>query len=482
MLGAALWCGASARADLQVDGDRLKVATSNIRLVFQGGEIAEITNRLTGERVSYGLQRKDPLTAMLQADGRPAPLRSDGWRRGHDNAEGREAAQTVLRDMTHTVWLNVVLDKENDDVVVAAWGESSRPGVSGYRLAVRSLDLSAGSLIVPTCTGLDYRRTDARTSLRLEYPSRWLAQMLVWQCAEGGVVFYSRDREAAFKAVTLMRRGDYADVGLETRANGPWVKQTSAPHAEWRINAYKGSWQVPAAGYRALMGFLSPRPAVPESRLWPSQITAVEPVPEAADGKWLADVAARRPPARTLLLMEKWAEGGPPDYRMSDEASSFLARAHERGFYVMVSVRCDRARRDWPGLSALRGAEMRPSGTGGASDNGTVLMHPGSTAWRRALIAQLRETLGGERPDALLLLGGTYAPDEADADSGRNGLEGSLALLKEIQAAFPDLVLATEDVNERVLPLTRLARRLPAGDATAHALTSFLFGPALVWF
>ncbi len=481
-LGAVLAATPSAHADLQVDGDRLRVATANIRLVFQGGEIAEITNRLTGERVSYGLQRKDPLTAMLRPGGTGAPLRSDGWRRGHENAEGREAAQTVLRDLTHTVWLNVLLDKDNDDVVVEAWGESSRPGVSGYRLAVRSLDLTAGSLIVPTKTGLEYKRADTRSSLRFEYPNHWLAQMLVWQCAEGGVVLYSRDREDAFKAVTMTRRGDYADLGVETRANEPWAKQTSVPHAQWRINAYKGSWQVPASGYRTLMGFLGPRPDVPEKRLWPSQITTVEPVPEVANDEWLRELAGRRPPARTLLLMGNWAEGGPPDYRMSDQAAGFLARARDRGFFTMVTARCDRVRSDWPGLPALRDARIHATAGDGAQDAGTALMNPASSAWRRALIAQLRQTFGGERPDALLLVGATYAPLEVDSASGRNGLEGSTALLKDIQAAFPDLVLASDEVNERVLPYVRLARRLPAGDATAHALTSYLFGTTLLWF
>jgi len=146
----------TADADLRIDGDRLTVSTSNIRLVFQGGDIISITNRLTGDAVAYGLHRPPPLSGVLTEDGRSIPLRSDGWRRGHENAENREAAQTVLRNLTHTVWMNVILDKDTEDVTIGTWSESRTQGVMGLGVALRNLDLSAGRLIVPTDTGFEY--------------------------------------------------------------------------------------------------------------------------------------------------------------------------------------------------------------------------------------------------------------------------------------------------------------------------------------
>lgn len=483
---AAVWLVSAAAntcaGDLRIDGARLTVATPTLRAVFQGGEIAEITNRLTGERVAYGLQRKDPMTAMLNADGQPAPLKSDGWRRGRENREGRESAQTVLRDLTHTVWLNVMLDKETDDLVVATWGESSKAGVKGHRIALRSLDLTGGRLIVPTPGGLQYTRDDKRTEVSIRYPSEWLAQMLVWQCKEGGVVVYSRDVDNRFKGLSLSRRGDYADIALETHANGPWARQTSVPYVEWRINAYKGDWQVPASGYRALMNFARPRASPPEKRLWPSQVQRVESVPADAGTPWLERIAAEAPPGRTVLFLSDWNEGGPPDRRMSDNAARFIDAAHARGFYVMVSLNLHLARRDWPRFGALARHEARENGASGPPVGGPATMNPAARPWRAALIRELRDTFAGTRPDALFLENAAFAPNTADDDSGTGGLDGAVQLLEEVQAALPDMVLAADAVNEVILPHVRIAKRLPQDGSNSHPITEFLFGPSLVWF
>ncbi len=477
---AVLLTAGHSRADLRIEGDRLTVATSNIRIVFQGGDIVEITNRITGERVAYGLQRRPPLSAMMGADGKTFPLRSDGWRRGHENAEGREAAQTVLRDLTRTVWLNVILDKDTDDVTIGTWGESRVEGVMGHCIAVRNLDLSIGRLIVPTATGLEYGRADARKELRLAYPAEWRAQMVVWQCPEGGIVIYSRDADSICKGLQAIRTGDYADVLLETRADGPWESQSSVPYVEWRINAYRGGWQVPASGYRSLMQALRPGTVPPESRLWASQIREVLEVPDGAGDRWLAEVVQAHTPARTLLFLKEWATSGPPDYRMTDAAATFLGKAHDRGFYVMVPVHVQQARQEWIGGKNLQ--RSRAKGVSDADSGGLAQMNPASVSWRRALIAALRDAFGGARPDAMYLVDAATVITEEDPDTGKRGTVGLTLLLKELQAAFPDMVLGADGVHEIVLPYIRISRRPAEIQGSSHPITQYLFGPSVLWF
>ena len=464
--------------ELRIDGDRLHVATANIRMTFQGGDIVEITNRLTGERVAYGLQRRQPLTGTVSDSGEAVALRSDGWRRGHENAEGREAAQTVLHGKDYTMWVNVILDRETDDVAIGIWAESSGPGVSAARLGVRSLDLGVGSLIIPTTGGFEYAKSRTEVNLTLPYPSEWVAQMLIWQSREGGLVLYSRDDENRYKAICLTRRGDYIDLGLEARAGKPWARATSVPYVEWRINAYKGGWQVPASGYKRLMSFLRPRDPAPESRLWVGQIQKVVEVPDRADGSWLDQLTKTTVPARTLILLTDWHESGPPDYRMTYRASVFISKARERGFCVMVPVHLQCARPGY-GSRSSGGAGESPGPNG---PDELQIMNPASNAWRRTLLRELREAFAGTRPDALLLLDGANVVEESDGTSSSTGLEGLLTLLSELQSAFPDIVLGTDGLHELLLPYVRIAQRPSSTAKPGHPITDFLFGDQVLWF
>lgn len=461
-----------ACADLRIDGDRLHVATGNIRMVFQGGDIVEITNRRTGEKVSSGLSRRNPMTGIVTATGQVVPLRSDGWRRGRENEEGREAAQTVLRGPNQTIWLNVVLDKETDDVVVGLWAESSVMGVRGARLAIRNLDLSVGELMLPTLRDPVYTRTHRQTERLVTYPSEWLSQMLIWQNKAGGIVFYSRDEEQCYKAVNLSRQGDYVDLTLETRAPGPWDRATSVPFVEWRINAYEGTWRVPAAGYKRLMAFLWPRTTPPESRLWVGQVRTFVTVPEGAGQAWLDELAARERPARTVLVLENWSETPPPEYRMTYLASVFISAARARGFYVMLPVHVQQA--------AEAAGEQSSKET--SAVNSRTVMNPASRAWRSRVIRGLREAFAGTKPDALLILDGAEVVPDADAGSGRSGLWGMLELLRELQAAFPDVVLCSRGVHELLIPHIRIVKYPGEGPPRLPPLTEYLFGDMFVWF
>lgn len=475
----AVWLasvGSSVAADLRIDGDRLYVATANVRMVFRGGEVVEITNRVTGERYASGLQRLPPLTAMLTAAGDPVPLRCDGWRRGHENEEGREAAQTVLRSPRFTVWFNVVLDKETDDVAVGTWGESSGDGVMGARIAIRNLDLGVGRLLAPTATRFEYGGANTPPDVELAYPAEWLAQMVVWQGREGGLVIYSRDDENRYKGLHLRKRDGYLDMALETRAAGPWKDATSVPYVEWRINAFKGDWRVPASGYRKLMAFLHPRKAPPEQRLWAGQINKVIAVPPAAGDAWLDDVARKHPPARTLLLLEDWAEGDPPAYRLAYRAINLIDRAHARGFYVIVPLSIQHASKGW--LARARGVAAVASGS---DSSGSAIVNPASPAWRSALIRELREAFSGTRPDALLLQDAAEVVTEADRTTNRTGLEGLVRLLEELQAALPDVVLGSDGVHELILPHVRFVRRPQAAQSAPNPLTEYLFGDSVLW-
>jgi hypothetical protein len=252
------------------------------------------------------------------------------------------------------------------------------------------------------------------------------------------------------------------------------------PYLEWRINAYKGDWQVPASGYRMLMAALRERTSPPDVRLWAGQISRVIETPPNANDQWLAELVSKSAPARTLLLIKSWATSGPPDYRMTDEAATLIGKAHERGFYVMVPIYVQHARSDWAAARNMQRARLQRAQDVGPPN--TLCMNPGSEAWRRALIAALRDTFGGARPDALLLQDAHVAVVDADRATRVNGTRGLPRLLDELQAAFPDMVLGAEGLNEIILPHIRFCRQPRPGVGTNHPITDFLFGRSVIWF
>ncbi|NLI01539.1 MAG: hypothetical protein GX446_18845 [Chthonomonadales bacterium] len=473
----------ACRGDIAIAGDRLTVRSAHIRVVLRAGEVAEITNRLTDEVVSTGTGRLDPMTTALRVKGAAGPMRADGWRLAHEDAVRREAAQTVLRDGSTTVWLNVQVDPETQDIVIGAWGDSLQEGLQGFRLGVRSLDLTVGRLVVPTQRGLEYSRASGEPPEPIQYPGEWAAQMLVWQSAQGGVVFYSRDDESRYKRLHLARRGDRLDLGLETQAEAPWSRQTSVPHLEWRINAYRGDWRVPTAGYRALMSFLKPRAAPSDAQLWVGQIEAVVSV-GADDAAKLGDIARQRPPAKSLLLLNDWREGDDPARRMTERAGSLISRAHSMGFYVMVPVRITRASKQWDGLGRVARYQARDPVTGDRKlEDGGVVMNPASREWRAAVVRGLRSAFAGDCPDAMLILDGcSMLNDGAGRVDGRTAAEGLAAMMQDIQRAFPDMVLASDGLSELIWPHVRIARRPIAPEAHSRTLAAAIFGSTILWF
>ncbi len=484
--GFALSAGsASLHADIAVAGDRLTIRTPNVRVVMRGGEIVELTNRVTGEHVATGIGRIAPLTAALRVGNQATSLRYDGWRTAHEDDARRQAAQTVLRDGSTTVWLNVSVDEQTQDVVIASWGESLDAGLRGLQLGVRNLDLTRGRLLVPTHSGYEHSLATREQSRTIAYPREWTAQVLVWQAPEGGVVIYSRDDESRFKNLGITRRDERLDVALQTEAEAPWSKQTSIPHVEWRINAFKGDWRVPAQGYRALLGHVRPRSAPTEAQLWVGQIEAVETVTADMGKGELRALAQKRPPARTLLYLPVWGEGQGPDRKLTDREAALISEAHDLGFYMMLTVRVCHVEADWRGLERLARYRVRGNGATNAegAQSGLIPMSPAAGQWRAAVIRGLKEAFTGAAPDALMLLDASEVwNDDVGRIDGRTPTEGVVTLLREIQKAFPGMVLGSDGMNELIWPEIRIAQRPVPADKHSASLTAAIFGPTVLWF
>lgn len=467
-LSLALLAANRCLADIIINDQRMVIKTPNLEISFDGPDIVALTNRITGEQVAYGSSRGATVTAFESSRGARPAMRCTGWRQGSAALEGREAAMTTYHDLERTITIKVVTDGATGDVTVSADAVSRVDRTRSLTLGLRNVDLSGASVILPTREPLTIDSRSTPQSGRWTYPGELAAQMVILQAKLGGVVIYSRDEDAVAKQLVLARRGNYADLGLVTEAPAPWEQNDTVPLIEWRINAYKGDWKVPARGYNGLLGYLKSPVIAAGRRAWLDKVERVVEVPRPAiSGAIIKAIAAGGKPAATLLLLRDWrasaSDAHLPDYEPSPEAAAAIDQAHQAGMHVMLRVSAcgvDAASSgEWlkDRLRVLDPVTMAPVSARwaepGSLPEGHAVLSPAGREWRTRLLRSLANPIETLRPDALLIA------DDAVAYNDGGGLRDSLpfvrgltALLRALLTQQPGLVLASEAPNEVTAP------------------------------
>jgi len=482
--------GMPARADIQIEGDRLTITTAHFIASFRGPDLIRLTNRLTSEQY---VRQSAPIASMLEMGMlRPTgkSMRWTGWRQGKVESANPDAAMLSLNDLTRSVWMSVIADHETQDIVVTLWGEANREGVTGLTWGIRGLDLSAGRLVLPAQGGCFADRKSAPAALTLAYPTQWEAQVVIWEGKRGGFVVYSRDDRPRFKKFHLIRRGDYADVGFETEAVAPWSKAGGVPQLEWRLNAFRGDWSVPATGYRNLMHFLRKPVEARGARAWVSGIRRVTPVDaEKLDAALLDSLAKENDPRATLLYLRNWQRAGSDvaEYAPRDGVRSLVSRARERGFRVMLHTDLPGLALSHPDYPRVRRYHVRDSRTGTeeirSPDSAFVYVNPASSSYRSLVLARLRAIVEEIEPDAFHLAGSSVMFNDGNGlIADRNYAQGAVTLYRTLLRNFPALALGSEGVNEVTLPYVWFARRPAPGVLPPHPISAFLFGDHTLFY
>lgn len=492
-----LLCVSHVRADITITGDRLMISSDTILVQFKGGDLMRIKNKLTGEEFVHTTTPQPQILNMGMIDPPSKPYYNFGWHAGNPNVNP-EAAQIQFNDLTRSIWMNVIVDHTTNDVTIAIWGEANREGVTGLTWGVRGLDLTGGKLILPVQGG---RYLDSRVPVKefsYAYPGDWEAQLAIWQTKTGGFVVYSRDSEARYKRISMTRRDIYADIMMETEAMGPFEKAGNVPQVEWRINAYKGDWQVPAGGYQKLMQFYRPTPNVLLSRAWVKKMRSVVTVRGSRqDPKLLDALAKQTDAAKTLLYIPDWRQDGLdvnyPDYAWNDSIGPFVRRAHELGFHVMLHTDLTAVSPKNSEYGKLKRFQVCDPRTGkpighrwehGEGDaRRYAIINPASETWRNVFMAKLKPLIEDVEPDALFLAGAsTLLNDGNMLLPRRNFAEGCMALQRALLTAFPNVALGVDGLNELTGPYCWFAERRAKPGMPSHPISTFLFGDHVLTF
>jgi hypothetical protein len=419
--------------------------TPALGLELKGGAVVGLTNRLTGETYTWPADGADAGSALrlCETGGRLRELR--------DGEEGATLTAAVRAD--------------GSDLVVEQVGSRDGGGVSGTWLGLGPVDASKVTLLVPGTGGVSLGPDSAVSDVTYHYPGAWGTPAVILQGAGGGVLVSADDPGTSFAALRVTRLQTTWRVALLTFVDPPWEARTQARSARWRFSAFRGPWTTAAAVQRdriqRAFDLTSRRDRKPK---WADDIQCMVRVVGAGPAEEpLRALAKAIEPSRTLLYLPDWRTNPYdvmyPDYTPSPKAVAFIRLAHELGFRVMAHGNLVGISPFHPRVEEFRDALERDAAThdpvGWYLDRdvpGQIFcLNPAFAKVRKLLVDALVASHGQAGFDALHLDFPLIVLSHTGPVEGRNPLQGTVALLRELQAAMPEVPLGTEGISDFML-------------------------------
>lgn len=456
-----------ARAAFDAQGSILAVNTARLSLTLEGGTVTGLKNLLTGETYLRP-PSTSPTTGLSTVSGGNS-LTPGAWIVKNETG----TAELELTDGDRTLILTA--GTEDEEIWLRLEGHATTPGLVQATLGVRGFDLSAGSFYVAAAGGITLNADSFQS--RSEYffsttnagAGHLEAPLSLFQTSAGGVAIYSRDSTGLFHRLALNAATQHtADGALGVEAQAPWAAATKVEPVEWRFAAYRGEWLEGARIYRDWHRAALP-PPVNRGESWaPGIRTIVKFVfSPPYENAMLDEIVRRVNPAKTLLYLVNWRkegyDGNYPDYTPHPSAKALVARAHELGFRVMLHtdmIGVTPTNSDYATVAAFHVREPYSGSLTGwrwaeaADTKGRyAYIDPAASAYRELFIARLRTAVETVAPDALHLdISGWPVNDANGLIEGRNYLQGSAELCRELLAAFPGVALGSEGINHFIAP------------------------------
>ncbi len=478
-------CGLSASTSgpVRVEGQRVLVETSTLSAVLERGALVSLTRKSDGaallsgkpagalsliytgdEIVPLGGESGDRVS-VLQLNGNLAHVRVEGW-----FGDGVIAVST---------------DPANGDLLVEPSGYASRPGLKAVRWSFGGIATGL-DLVAPFYQGARLALEDPLAAgKRWRWPFAWEAGLVLLQGTDGGFWVHCRDSRFQYKALQVGFGDDPRGLGFDTELSGPHYDKLAAGGLAWRINVYKGGWQVPAAQYRDWLSAaynLGSRscPAWVDSLRLALSWAPTEPALLDALAKWVK-------PGKVLLHIPDWRKDGYdenyPDFIPSPEGRAFVEKARSMGFRAMPHCNSIDMDPTNPVYNYVRDFVYRENGSGKIqgwswvnnqgkpvpesnaermrhrSDKTMVKIHPGLSMWRSILAERVQGAASA------LSLETVFLDVTLCCWNIRNGLvedctpaEGMLRLEEQVGGLNGGLVVGGEGRNEITMQAQALSQ------------------------
>jgi len=386
--------------------------------------------------------------------------------------------------LNKTVRMRIGIDATTGDLVIQQHGVSKH--IVGVMWGCGYLNTQQVNLILPANGGQIINDTTEFSNRGFIYPGRWWeAQLAILQSEHGGFFVRSTDTTYRFKEVRYKRSGEHFGISFRTDNFAPFREKKEITWITWRLNAYRGDWQVPALHYRNWMENAFQSPSQPPA--WVKDIELVIYFTN-MNMDTLSLLVSHVNPATTLLYITNWRTGGWaenfPDYTPRPEFGDLLEAAHAYGFPVMLHMSfhgCSTYHPRYPEFEKhqfrhpIRGHKL---GWEGLTDRGSfAYINPASNAFRNYIVAQLKKVYETYPIEAWHLDTDTIVVNDANGlIDGLTAAEGNVLLHQELAKAMPGVVFSGEQLHEVTSPHVNFAQRhnIP-DDEQPHPISSFLF-------
>ncbi len=467
--------------------------TDRYRASFKDGVLMHFHNKLTAE--TYTLPPEGPSNARsgisIQHNegqyGRHEFI-DDAW-----EVESKRLAPLSVEVAYHfnhryrldkTIQFHIGIDADTGDLVIQQYGISQH--IVAVTWGCGYLNSQQVNLIIPAHCGEIIDASSEIDKRGYEYPDKWETPLAILQGEDGGFFVRSTDTTFRFKEAYYLRSGEHFGISFQTDNFAPFREKNEITSVEWRLNAYRGDWQVPAEIHRNWMETTF-QPKQPPARVKDLKLVIYAPY-NPLDPSILPLLAEHVNPSTTLLYVIGWYDptmGLEPDYPPVPEWGDYLKAAHAYGFRVMPRITfhgCSPYSPLYPKFEKyqfrhpIRGHKLGYALDDPTYDYPTAYINPASKEFRKYMVEQMKTLYETYPIDALHLDINTSVVNDANGlIDGLTAAEGNVLLHQELAEAMPGIVLGGENVHEVTFFNTNLAQRWGHHNKQPHPISSFLF-------
>ena len=455
---------------------------------FQGGRLYQLTDKLTGNR----LIDNDPAalpSSLLWFDTAKSDM--DTWTVKQKAGE-RELRVSLGTGTGASLTLRWLIEPGRGDLVLRTEAQTPEP-VEQIRMIFPGCDIENHRLVWVSGYGVGHVEEGPWEGQYLGDPESTSTPgsfahppLVLFEGDGAGWIVEGRDPRIGPAFALVKGHGMDATVGLARR----FPRATSRPeNMEIRIRTYRDSWT------HAVDPFIEWMESIGYSRIgtghhpdWVDDID-IQIYLRVGDYAPLEKLASLIEPSRTVIGRLVGWRNSPmdtdyPDYTPNPSAAKWFKRCRDLGFHVGAhynSQRMSRAFEDVvrimrPGLLVTGHDEHGNELYDGIPGRGLITVSSAWKPWRDTLVREIGKAVAPEVGVDLIYLDESMAAGGPMLIDGvkESGFEGVQLLMREVQAAYPDCAIETEQFNMLTVKHSSFAlSQMPLG----HPLTGYLYSP-----
>ncbi len=327
-------------AKVAVKDGRVYVDTHTLSAVLEMGVLTSFKSKITGEEF---IDKPDVVNfralQLLYIRNEIVEINEEKFGTVEARQISGQRAEIIFHGWDGDGVISVSADVGSGELLIEPSAYSSRPGVLACRWSVSGLKKHL-ELVAPFFQGVKLKLDDPLIrNNRWRWPFSWEAGLAILQSGDGGFWIHTQDTRYRFKALQTGIESDPFVIGLDSEAYGPIDGNLSSGGICWRLNTYKGGWQVPAELYRQwywqAYGLESEesnrRPWIKNIKLAISWCPGRREILDA--------LSEKLPPDKVLIHFPDWRidnyDENYPDYIANENAKAFLKKGKEMGFHIM---------------------------------------------------------------------------------------------------------------------------------------------------